>query len=438
MISKKWQNRIAAGTYIFIFIFVFLCNLLTPYIADDFSYTLSFATGQPLRSVVDIIPSMIAHFHTINGRIVAHSIVQVFSMLPNWVFDVANAAVFVLQIILLQKISMVKTRCFPVAIAAFCSMWMFELNFGEVNLWQDGAVNYLWSIPAGCLFLLPYVSAYMENTALVGKRKRILFAVAAFAVGAYSETVSAAAIFAAMLLMGLYWLENKKVDAFLLSCIGIACLGYISIYLAPAQWINKSVSFSLRALMSSALNAVYRYEEIGVLLIPYVILLILNLSEKTDKKRILLSLVFILGSLAANFILIFAVVYHERCAAGAFAFLVAANMVLVPPVLESQRFKALLACTIAVLLLVTLPVMLEGSRDIAVCYLNWKTSERILLEKLDQGEKNIQLPMVYGYSPYCALYDLEYLGEETSEYWINIAMAKYYGAESILGVDTRK
>jgi hypothetical protein len=115
-----------------------------------------------------------------------------------------------------------------------------------------------------------------------------------------------AAIFMGMMLLGACWLEEKKTEKFLLVCLAVAFLGYVSIYLAPAQWINKSAEFSLRGMLSSVLNATYRYEEIGVLLIPYAVLLILNVSEKTGKKRMILSVMFVLASLAANYILIFA------------------------------------------------------------------------------------------------------------------------------------
>ena len=84
-----------------VFLTMTLLSFLTPMIADDYNYCFSFADGRRISSVGAIIESMIAHRRAVNGRIVAHSLVQLFLMLPKAVFNVANglaAAVFVFLI----------------------------------------------------------------------------------------------------------------------------------------------------------------------------------------------------------------------------------------------------------------------------------------------------------------------------------------------------
>ena len=436
--KKSTAVAVSAFLYGMIFLIMLACNMLTPYLVDDFQYAFSFATGERLESVMDIFPSMEAHARIINGRLVAHFIVQLFALLPNWIFDIVNACAFVLQIVLLLKLCGITENKYLGIIAAFCGIWMVELEFGQVNLWQDGAVNYLWSILAACLFLMPYAQLYMSGNRIESNGRRLLFCVVAFAVGAYSETVSAAVVFMAALLMLLYYFENKKVEPFMLLTIGIAFLGYVSIYLAPGQWMNKSVEPSLRSLLSSTLNAFYRYEQIGVLLIPCVILLILNFANNYDKKRIRMSMVFLLGSLAANFIMAFAGYYPGRSAVGAFMFLIAANLVLLPPLLSDDRFRLNLICAVAVLSLITVPQVIHGCRDVAVCYINMKRSEQVILDSKANGDMDVSVPMVYGESYYCGLSDLEYLSEESVDIWPNSIVAKYYGVNSVIGVDTRK
>lgn len=75
-----------------------LLSFLTPMIADDYSYSFSFADYRRIESVGDIVESMAAHRETINGRIIAHSMVQLFLLLPKAVFNTVNglaAALFV-------------------------------------------------------------------------------------------------------------------------------------------------------------------------------------------------------------------------------------------------------------------------------------------------------------------------------------------------------
>ena len=438
MLRKKNIDAAASAfLYGMIFLILLACNIWTPYLVDDYQYAFSFATGERLTCISDILPSLIAHAEKINGRLVAHAIVHVFALLPNGIFDIVNAGVFVFQIALIIKLCGIrKNKCMAI-LCVFCGIWMVELDFGQVNLWQDGAVNYLWSIVAACLYLIPYARLYSTGKSPEGTGRKTLFAIIAFLAGAYSETVSAASIFMAVLLVLLHFWESKKLDKFMLAAVFVSFLGYISIYLAPGQWMNKSVEPSLGSLLSSALKAVYRYEEIGILLIPYAVLLILNLSENRDPKRVRISIVFILGSLAANFIMVVAGYYPGRSAVGACLFLAAANLVLIPPLLETERFKLLIICSVAVLSLITAPQVIRGCRDVAVCNINMKRSEQVILESKEQGIMDVAVPMVYGYSKYSALANLEYLSQESTETWPNGTVAEYYGVHSVIGIDTR-
>ena len=75
-----------------IFLGALLCavlalNLLTPFAADDYFYAFSFATGERIVSLRQLIPSLIAHGQIMNGRYAPHFFVQLFTMLPDFVFE---------------------------------------------------------------------------------------------------------------------------------------------------------------------------------------------------------------------------------------------------------------------------------------------------------------------------------------------------------------
>ena len=92
MESKDMLERLrhSRGLEIFVLAAVFmvllLCNVKTPMIADDFAYSFSFADGQRVDSLGDIFSSMAAHRLWMNGRVIAHFLVQLFLMLPPLVF----------------------------------------------------------------------------------------------------------------------------------------------------------------------------------------------------------------------------------------------------------------------------------------------------------------------------------------------------------------
>ena len=82
---------------------MFLLNHYTFYAADDYSYMNSFATHKKIQTVWDIFPSMYAHAKGMNGRLVAHFFVQLFLLLPSGIFDVVNAVIFTMLILILYR-----------------------------------------------------------------------------------------------------------------------------------------------------------------------------------------------------------------------------------------------------------------------------------------------------------------------------------------------
>ena len=78
-------------------------NLLTPMIADDYRYAFSFSTGARLQIVGEIFPSLAAHASVMNGRLVPHFFVQLFTITPRPVFSLLNAMVYVLLLLGLRR-----------------------------------------------------------------------------------------------------------------------------------------------------------------------------------------------------------------------------------------------------------------------------------------------------------------------------------------------
>lgn len=77
-------------------------NILSPYHGDDFAYNFSFATGERIASFADIFPSLASHAHSMNGRLVAHFFVHLFTLFPTVVFDIVNSVVFIALLLLMR------------------------------------------------------------------------------------------------------------------------------------------------------------------------------------------------------------------------------------------------------------------------------------------------------------------------------------------------
>lgn len=301
--------------------------------------------------------------------------------------------------------------------------------FGQVNLWQDGAVNYLWSVVFGLGFLSLFARAYLHGEEALPKKK--IYFLLAFAAGAYSETVSAAAIFMAAVLVLLRAIEHQKApEKYLISLICVAFLGYVSIYLAPAQWANKFAGSG--GMLESFKGALRMYMDFRILLVAFFVLFIYNLSAGTSHRQLLLACTLLAGSLVANFMMTFASYYPSRSACGACVFLIAADAVLLSPMLGLKQQPLILSVTL-LFLLSGLGKLPEGTRDIYSTYRQMQANEALIAEKKAEGETDLLLPMVISSTKYSGLYNLRYLETQTPDTWPNDSMSRYYGVNSILG-----
>ena len=417
------SKRIEKVWFALVFLFMLVCNLLTLRFVDDYRYVFSFATDERLKRVLDIFPSLVSHTRIMNGRLVAHFFVHLFDILPMWVFDVVNSAMFTWLIVLITKIARGENkRNNLIAVAVFCGIWLFEPVFGQVNLWLAGSCNYLWSAVFGFCFLMPFLRMYLFDQTESSRIRQAGILLLAFCAGAYSESGSAAFILMAMLLLGLRLLEKKKLPPYLLAA-------------APAQWENKAAEASFASLYENILRSITMYESFGILAVAYVVMLVFCIAGHCNQKRILLSLVLILGSLAANFILVFANWYHERSAMSAFILLLTANAVLAQELFQAGQYRAHILAAVLVMMLAMPGQGMRGFIDIYYTYVAMESNEAYIVSCAEAGMGDLEVPGIHASTKYCALYGLRYLASDSADTWPNDSMSRYYGVDSMIAVD---
>ncbi len=146
-------------------IFLLYLNHLMPFMAgDDFRYHLKFEDGtwlgtQRIQSAADFFQSQVNHYTSFNARIFPHFILQLVFLLPKFVFDLINTAVFILiarKVVILAGIS-TKRWMFTTLIALF--LWVFHLDLGYSYFWKPGAMNYAWML----LIQLYFIGEVIEH-----------------------------------------------------------------------------------------------------------------------------------------------------------------------------------------------------------------------------------------------------------------------------------
>ena len=427
----------ARGTSLAVFAAVFLlllyCNLHTALVADDFRYCFSFADGSRMSSLSQLLPSMAAHRHSMNGRVIAHALVQLFLMLPKPVFNAVNALFFAALVRLICRPALGRGEHNAVlAAAVFGCLWVLQPEFGQVFLWLDGSVNYLWCAVFCLLWLLPWAESFLTGKE-PSRTAQILLVLASPLVGAYSENSSVALIFLSLVFLALrLFFDKKRVSLWMILAPALALAGFLFLMLAPATAANKAAEMKLPVLLGNFVETGAFYLRFWPLLVSFALLFFLAVKKRTDLRRRMLAVVYLLGSLAGHVVRPFALYCAGRSTYIGLALLLAANALLVPPLLKTDAKKLLLALC-ALCMAVTVWKVYAGVTDILRTDYLLDFNRELIEEAAANGETDLQVPRPYAHTKYSALEGLPYLNTEDPTDWPNVYMAKYYGVNSIIG-----
>lgn len=421
---------------VLLWLFMLTLNILTPHIADDYVYAVSFKTKEPLRTLADIIPSMYVHCFRMNGRVVSHTIGQISMLLPDYVYDAVNAGIFVLLVYVIYRIAgFGGRRSAGLFAGVFAGLWCFIPNFGQVALWQIGSVNYLWGLAGGFVFLAPYIYRFLWGGELLKKTwQKVLFCILALPFGMYIEGMSFVSIFlaAVLLLLGRCF-ERRSLKHWMLVPVLAAAAGYVLLMLIPAEMAAKKGDWSIPSLISGFLRAGMMF--VRYYAVPFSVwglLTVLGIRRGMEKKRLVLAAVLVLGALTANFMMTAASYYEARSASPVGGLLVAADAVLMAGYAGGgeKKLRRVLAAILAAAFAVCLAV---GVWSVADSYMQFREREMEIERLRDAGETDLTLDIVHPKSPYSAFWGLRDLDTEERDTWPNKWMAQEYGVNSILG-----
>ena len=423
----------AALVLLGVFLLLLYCNLHTALVADDFQYCFSFADGSRISSVSQIRPSMAAHRLSMNGRVFAHALVQLFLLLPKGVFNVCNALAFTALVYLLARpCRLPESRSALLLLAVFGCVWVLQPEFGQVFLWLDGSLNYLWCAVLCLLWLRPWADFFLTGRE-PGGAVRAPYVLFSFIVGAWSENSSVALVFIALLFLALGWVrERTPPRPWQLGALAVFLAGFLFMMLAPATAANKAAEMKLSVLLANFAETGLFYLRFWPLLLSFPLFYVLALRVGVDEKRRLLALIVLGGSLAGHFVLTFALYCAGRSTYIGLVLLIAANVLLLGALIK-DGWPRLPAALCAVCLLVTLWRVAVGVRDILRTDYLLDFNAALIEECLANGERDIQVPRPYARTKYSALEGLGYLSTEDPGAWYNVYMARYYGADSLIG-----
>lgn len=433
------DNKQIVFTAILVFALALIYNTLTPYTTDDYAYMYSAVDGSRIVNLFQIFPSLWSDYMNIHGRIVPHFFLQLFLIGPKWIFNIANASMYVLLIWLMTNVTEKgKSNKGLLWIVILVTLWVFMPAYGQVFFWMSGSVNYSWCYVFALMYLKFYFNLFRNPNTTHNNKKLIGFCVYSFFFGAYSELVSFSVVFTSFLIICIVMYTEHSIKKYIKYIVPIvtAALGYLTMILSPAQ-SSRQGELALETVFKKLISIFEDYYLCSkTLLVAWSILLVLAVSFRIDKKRVIMSISLLTVSLLSVAMLSIASYAVARHYANSIVFLIAAVVVLSQALCEKEITKCVVYCMYVYVVVSNLLPLWEGTYDIYSTYKQQNEREAYICEQKENGNDEIvYVPIIRPLTKYSCKYDLIDLQVDDKEAWPNSAVAKYYEIEKIYGTE---
>lgn len=439
MMKKKFSKLNLK--FLICIVVLFFCALLfncwTPYASDDYSYMYDFSDGARIRSIGQIFSSLSVHYMKYgNGRIVPHFFVMLFLIGSKWIFNLVNALLYAGLIFFVYHLTSSKKAASILLLFAIPTLfWLYMPAYGQIFLWLDGSINYMWSYLFSMLFLAAYILLLRGRNLLNSKSRLIAFCMFAFLFGNYSENVSFSVIFTGFLLLSVVMYRSHTIKGYLSYLLPIVCgaCGYLLILLSPSGSAKFSDHLSLSTLFKNGVEIFTTYyTTCKIPLIIFFVLLGIACYYKLNKNEILIALSYFFISFVAASMLVIASYLPERSMANSIVFLLIGIVQLLQLLRSNMRLECVSLCVCIYLIIGSLMSYWEGSYDIYRVHKEQAARDAYIASSLASGNSVIEVPIITSTTKYSCKYGLLDLNSKDSDDpFPNVYIARYYGADEI-------
>ena len=346
--SFSWKMIFIAYLAIF-----FLRNLLTPNVADDFSYKFiwdgagrgNLINGidpnrlQAVESFSDILISQWQHYFSWGGRTIAHIFAQFFVWQEKIFFDVANVFVFAALVLLLFKVGTglpLREMKKSYLLLILAGIYFCAPSLIITTIWLTGTCNYLWMCTLELLFLFPFAEVY-RNPKKSLRITHFAFLIALIA-GWSIEPGAAVTIFVTFMFL-IHFHREKNLQTWMKIAFVFLLVGFAILMLAPgnlhrADLISDHLPpFGLQMLYANFVGGflpVFLRESI--LFVPIIFYFV---KAKTSPEATRFILTFAAASILSLLVMMFAPMFPERAGFPSTIFLLVASIAAFKEILPS-------------------------------------------------------------------------------------------------------
>lgn len=407
---------------------MYILNHYTTLIVDDYVYSFSRVTGKRITNIFSILQSEYNHYFTWGGRVIVHTLAQIFLMLDKMVFDIANTFVYLAMVIVIYFHAVGNFKIYPFLLLLInLLLFLCMPVFGQVFLWVVGSCNYLWGPLLVLLYLIPYRMQYSKDIPLIENNILcVLFGLFGIIAGCTNENMSVTLVVLIVIFMYLYWAKHKKIYLWCVCGLIGSLIGAMALILAPGNFVRLNISGKEVNIINNFFNITRMFFLSNYLLLPDCILLILFiLNKKMDYK--LLS-VYVIGLFISMYAMLGSPVYANRAKIGSLLFIIIACCYLYTKLnfddLKVRKIVAVLTIAIISILFSEYKLALNDIK--AYKFRNDAKVEYILSEKA-KGNLDVVVDPNYPKTKYAAPYGLEDLPTVRK----STSFAKYYGVNTV-------
>ena len=418
-------------------LFIWMQNCFTPYAADDYSFMFSWEDGTRITSLGQIFETLGIVYNTLIGRMVSVFFCIFFLMFPKGVFNVVNTLLYFATVCLVYKLTGKKRPFSAVIFFTIPALfWICSPTYGQLYLWLNGSINYLWSYFFALLFLVPYIALFRNPQQKRTRIAEIGLSIYGFLFGGYVENVSFATAFVCFLMVVAVMYETKQIKKYLSYVYPIvaAALGFIVAFLlSPGEMATHTGTFQLGTMVSMLVSIFTAYYKFGkTLLLFWAIMMTVAVKLKADRKEIILSVFYLLISVVSALFLCAGSYLAERSLGVSIFFLIVSNINLMQALRHTSMTECVAYAVCWYYLIMHIMLFWNGAYDIYDTYNRFSAREAYIIEQAEFGAEVVVIPHIEPSTSFCGLYGLEDVKTESSgQTWPNGVMARYYGLDMI-------
>lgn len=407
-----------------------LLNMHTPLMMDDYDYSFSWATGERIGGVTDVLASQAAHYRLWGGRSVVHALAQSFLSMDKRVFNAANTLMYLLLLLEIYELARPKSRkwCWEILLLAHAFLFMGVPFFGTVFLWLTGACNYLWGTALALMPLLILRSAQEDGFFARGWHGWLAVPIF-FLAGWTNENTACGILVTTLLLLAVQKARSVRIRAWQCAAFAAEAAGVAVMLLAPGNFARASsydgghpvMELVKRMGLATAYGGVY----LGVLLAG--ILLLWSLCSALGvKRRSLWTAILLLGSMASAYAMVASPVFSDRSWTGAIVLTLCAVLVLLSDIVSQVRaFDAVKLLILPLALLLLAYSGYKALSDVKAHEKAWLSQVTAIETAAAAGEESVSVSSV----PNISRYTMSILVEEDSSSWPNSTLSRAFGIQ---------